>query len=134
MRGRLRKTGAWTALVALVLQLALSLGHIRADEIYRPGGFCGSEGGSAGFLLTVLASLAGQPQLPAADDKDGPNHDKCPICLDMAMLGTGALPAPPALALPHETGLAPAPPSPSALTFAPTPHLLFSTRAPPRIG
>jgi hypothetical protein len=122
--------GAWTALIALVLQFALSVGHIHADEIYRHGGM----GGSEGILIAALASLADEAQPRAADDEDGPNHDKCPICLDMAMLGTGAVPAPPALALPHETGTAPALPSPATLTLARSPHLLFSTRAPPGIG
>lgn len=74
-----RKLGGWLALLALALQLALSFGHIHAED----------------FAAPKLAAADGGP----ADDDDhrGAGHADCAICAVIHLAATLLLPPPPPL-------------------------------------
>ena len=113
------------ALAALVLQLALSVGHIHADEV-----FPGATGGSEGFVVNAAAWLLDLPRPVPKDDTGDSDHDNCAICASMAMLGTGSVPLPPVIVVPVAIVIAIVLP-PAATTLASLPRLPFSARAPP---
>jgi hypothetical protein len=81
-----RKLGGWLALFALALQLALSLGHIHAEDFApKPG----------------LATLAHADESPAEDgDHHGLGHADCAICAVIHLGATLLLPVPPQVPLP----------------------------------
>jgi hypothetical protein len=116
----IRRFGAGLGLFALLLQLALSFGHIHPEDLL---------GTSAAGIATVAGKAP--PTSPAPDRRDsGVPHDDCPICAVMHLAGTIVLPDPPALALPAQF----------AVTVFPTDDLVaivvprrppFQTRAPP---
>jgi hypothetical protein len=110
----------WLALFALLVQLVASFGHIHAED-YR-------------FLLrghsaTVLTSGDGPSggTLPAlAPDTD------CAICASAHLLGNGALPDVPDIRAVDGQEIARIAIT-AAFWLTPPRHLLFSTRAPPRL-
>jgi hypothetical protein len=71
-----RRCGAWLALLALALQLGLSIGHVheldwylsRTDALSRADGFVNDH------------SPAQSPAIP--------HEDRCPICFGLAVCGT----------------------------------------------
>jgi hypothetical protein len=79
-----RRFGAWLALLALALQLGLSVGHIhdldlgldRAHALVRPSAHLGS------------ANDHWPGHFPAV-----PHEDRCPICFALAVCGTFVPPA-----------------------------------------
>jgi hypothetical protein len=89
----IRRFGAGLGLFALVLQLALSFGHVHPEDLL---------GASAAGIADTLAAKV-QPASPAQDRQTpGAPHDDCPICTVMHLAGTIVLPDPPALALPTQ--------------------------------
>jgi hypothetical protein len=84
--------GASLGLFALLLQLALSFGHVHPEDLL-------------GASAADIAEVAGKAP-PASPDQDrhapGAPHDDCPICAVMHLAGTIVLPTPPALALPAQ--------------------------------
>jgi hypothetical protein len=107
--------GGWLALFALGLQLALSFGHIHAEDF-------------AAANTTVAHQTA--PQNAPAGDHDG-DPDFCAICAVMHMAGTSLLPGAPSVSLP------------AAITFVvfaaadltalpPSARQSFQARAPPQ--
>jgi hypothetical protein len=89
----IRRFGAGLGLFALLLQLALSFGHVHPEDLL---------GASAAGIANVVA---GKAQLPSTDQNrhaPGAPHDDCPICSVMHLAGTIVLPAPPVLALPAQ--------------------------------
>jgi hypothetical protein len=119
-----RRCGAYLALAALTLQLALSFAHVHKHDLV-----------SSGFGRTDVVNVAhGRPglqvaeQLPArlADD-----DDHCPICFSGFLLSNSSLPN--ALAHPHSLQF-----PEIDLTFNPVSdwafrprHAAFLSRAPP---
>lgn len=80
---RRRRPPAVLALIALALQLVLSLGHVHVDD-------------------DCTVSVHGSHAL-SGDTKTAAHHDPhtCSICLTLAILATTVEPAPPALPLPR---------------------------------
>ena len=85
-----RRRGAWLALAAMVLQLAISFGHIHLEDF----------GGKRSDLASVAASKAlSAPQDPTghpASDAD----DTCPICAVIHLASSSFLPDAPVLPVP----------------------------------
>jgi hypothetical protein len=123
MRGlrSLRRFGAGLGLFALLLQLALSFGHIHAEDLLGA-----SDAG-------VAVETAGKA-LPAGADPErqapGAPHDDCPICAVMHLAGTIVLPDPPALAVPAQFTVAVFFADDLVSIVIPR-RLPFQTRAPP---
>src|SRR5215831_924329 len=75
-----RRLGAWLALLALALQLGLSIGHVHKVDL---------DWGHAAELSVAKPSIApGDDRSPAA-----PSGDQCPICFGLAASGTFVLSA-----------------------------------------
>lgn len=112
-----RRGGAGLALLALVVQVVLSFGHLHLDDL-RP----------VSSATTQAASFHPAPahrRLPP-----GAPEDDCPICVVMHLAASGVVSAPPAIAIP--TGFSPiAHSSDAARHFSPARYVLFRTRAPP---
>lgn len=78
-----RRFGGWLALFALALQLALSFGHVHADDLAP--------------AATQASTTAGDEGTPA---DHGLGHHDCDICATMAMLASLVVPLPPFVAVP----------------------------------
>ena len=92
----IRRFGAGLGLFALLLQLALSFGHLHPEDLL---------GASAASIGAVAGNA--QPANPAQDlPAPGTPHDDCPICSVMHLAGTIVMPEPPALALPTQFAVA----------------------------
>jgi|SRR6185312_17337214 hypothetical protein len=85
-RKRLR-FGSWLALVALAIQLALSFGHIHAEDFAT----------TADNLTTIDADHAGGGS--SDSNHHGLGHRDCDICATVTLLATLVIPSPPALAV-----------------------------------
>jgi hypothetical protein len=108
-----RRFGEWLALTTLALQLALSFGHVHAED------FAGAGRHSA----MVAAAANGAPWCPG-------DHDGCAVCATVHMLGSLVAPVPPAL--PQLTAFAMARPDIPPPTIVTTPRGgLTKARAPP---
>jgi Protein of unknown function (DUF2946) len=121
-----RRFGAWLALLALALQLGLSIGHV-----HKIGpGWRRAAGLSWAKPITDLAADEGSPaRSPAA-----PAEDQCPICFGLAVSGTFilAVTLPIILALAFQTASIDAPRQPTLLRrryFSPA-----QQRAPPPVA
>jgi hypothetical protein len=112
-----RKFSGWLALAALALQLAVSFGHMHAEDFVhgRPGTVITTQGGSG-------------PGEPLGGDHD---HLDCAICATMDLAGTLLLPVPPVIALRAEIVVARLLPSEHNAPQRTT-ALAFNARAPPR--
>jgi hypothetical protein len=110
-----RRGGAGLGLLALLVQIVLSFGHIHAED-FQPA-------------ARPVAALAHQsPSYP----KTPPGHpdDNCPICMAVQLAAAGVVAAPPILALPsafiriaHRATV--------AHDISVARYVLFRTRAPP---
>jgi hypothetical protein len=116
----IRRFGAGLGLFALLLQLALSFGHMHPEDFLGP-----SPGGTQALASKAQTASAAQGRhIPGAP------HDDCPICSVMHLAGTIVLPAPPVLALPTQFPVAVF--STDDLVAAVVPRRPpFQTRAPP---
>ena len=86
---RRRRFGAWLALAALVLQLALSFGHVHLDAFYH--------GGSAHAIAAANGLESQRAPSPS------PHHDAddyCPICAVIRLAAASYIPPAPQLPLP----------------------------------
>ena len=81
-----RRLGGWLALFALAVQLALSFGHIHAEDFQKDL--------AAPSLNVAAVHTDHAPATPA------PDHDDCPICVTAHLTGAAAPPAPPQFAVP----------------------------------
>ena len=79
LRSFTRQCGAYLALLALTLQLALSFGHLHARDI--------SASGIVSAKTSVGAELSKQSPSKLADDED-----LCPICFSGFLLATSFVP------------------------------------------
>jgi hypothetical protein len=117
----IRRFGAGLGLFALLLQLALSFGHIHPEDLL-PQSFAGH-----------ADRVVGRTELPAGgQDRHVPGtpHDDCPICAVMHLAGTIVIPDAPTLALP--TQFITVSFSAGGVSFISIPRRLpFQTRAPP---
>ena len=117
----LRRFGAGLGLLALLLQLTLSFGHLHPEDLLGAP----AAGITAKAAGNGLADHGQQRQAPGAP------HDDCPICSVMHLAGTIVLPDPPAVAVPTEFTVA-AFAAGDGVTIVLIPRRLpFQTRAPP---
>ena len=122
-----RRLGAWVALFALALQLALSFGHIHLDAIGL---------GSAPAQAATLAQGGGDDGAPPGGPSGGRHHDGhdfCAICATMSLAASTVLPVLASLVLPVDHAqdwLAEA--QTAQIPF--DPHLIFQARAPPALS
>ncbi len=86
-----RRRGAYLALAALVLQIAVSFGHVDLDGIVGPDHLT-----LTGLHQTVVAKTSKRgPAQPPGDD-DG----YCPICASIFMVSSSFVSEPPQLPVP----------------------------------
>jgi hypothetical protein len=82
-------SGAWLALVALLVQFVVSFAHIHREDLVPvvPG--------------SVLNASWLNPALPDDSRSPGPtrDHDFCAICANMTLVGSVVLPLPPTVVL-----------------------------------
>ncbi len=120
-RGGRRRWGAFLAIAALLLQLAVAAYHFHAEDF----GFL------RGHSDETALSGGGAPW-PGGGQPGAPAHNDCALCFTLHLAGGAALPDP---VSPVAPGEAPAlsPPAPQPLRLAAAPYLLFRTRAPPSL-
>jgi hypothetical protein len=121
----LRRVGGRLALLAVWLQLILTLGHVDPADIYGYGHPVVS-GHGVTQVETAPRTLVPLPSLSLTETAD----INCPLCASIALLASATLPDP----------IAPLPPAGVVLRTArraaaepapPAEFLLFETRAPP---
>lgn len=117
-RKRLR-FGGWLALLALALQLALSFGHIHAED-FAP---------TANIQTAIDADQGGG--IPADPEHHGLGHHDCGICATLSLLATLVIPSPPTLTTPATHEVASFDATDSRQNIGAVPRF-FQARAPPR--
>ena len=117
-----RRVGAWAALFAFALQIALSFGHVHLPKI------AASSASAAGFSL-AQSSRDGVP----GPDRHGGANDVCAICATIGLIASSALPEPASLTPPPSSASAwPREFDSAAPSFES--HFPFQARAPPVVG
>jgi hypothetical protein len=86
-----KRRGAWLALAALALQIALSFGHVHLDGVRAA-----PHGTVAGTHNITVAQRSGQ--IPAQNPGD--DDDYCAICASMFLVATSFVSEPPQLPVP----------------------------------
>ena len=133
LRTFVQRCGGCLALAALMLQFALSFGHIHAQDIF--GDLFGQ---NAAYSSSGAASGRHQPdRLEASRQHPGKladDDDHCPICFSTFLLGTSFIPCVPQPPLPSRFAdidrlIAPAFDGPAQSHRGP-----FQSRAPPLAG
>jgi hypothetical protein len=84
-----RRCGAWLALLALALQLGLSIGHVHELNWYL----------NSTDALTRVVGLVNDHS--PAHSPAVPHEDRCPICFALAVCGTFVPPTATLVLLPH---------------------------------
>ena len=118
-----KRRGAYFALAALLLQIAVSFGHVDLD------GIVGSDHLTlTGLHKTVLAKSSNQGPAQAPSDDDG----YCPICASIFLASTSFVSQPPPLPVPvgfrrieHSFG--------TAFGIIEPRRVAFRSRAPPAV-
>jgi len=111
-----RRGGAGLGLLALLVQIVLSFGHIHPEDL-RPA--------SAPPVAALAHQSPSQPDTP-------PGHpdDHCPICMAVQLAASGLVATPPVVTIPSEFSRVAHPATaPRDITVAR--YVLFRTRAPP---
>jgi hypothetical protein len=112
-----RRIAAAAGLLAMLLQLCVSFGHVHADQL----------GGRSTTLLAVRCDASPcRSHVPV-----GFPDDDCPICAAVHMAATGLIPAPPSLAAPAQFVAISQRPIFVSTHLAVRRHSPFQTRAPP---
>ena len=117
------KLGAYLALFALALQLALTFGHVHLDRAVPISADRSTVAGAD-------ASNAAQVTPPDPTDRHDRADDRCPICTLIHLAGALVLAEPPSLPLPDISVRVPSEP-PLAFDFPSPQRALFAARAPP---
>jgi hypothetical protein len=111
-----RRGGAGLGLLALLVQIVVSFGHIHAED-FQPA------------AAQTIAALAHQsPSHPTTPP--GRPDDNCPICMAVQLAAAGVVAAPPVLALPSEFCRI-THPATVARDISVARFVLYRTRAPP---
>ena len=108
-----RRRGAGLALLALLVQIVLSFGHLHLQD-----------------LAPAPAATAAVPQTAPAHSPPGHPDNDCPICIAIHMAASGLVAVPPAIAAPHELGRI-TQTWHAARDISVARYVLFRTRAPP---
>ena len=103
------KLGSRLALMALVLQFALSFGHYhafaeKAAPATRTSPTKGAPAGSEAVLTQDAATETSRKQQPSNDDRDHPAA-ACAVCAAISLAGGALFAAPPVLLLPQPADL-----------------------------
>lgn len=114
-----RRVPSALAMFALLLQLALSFGHIHVG--HAESNFAATDHDRA----PAIGRAAPDPQ-----DSDGHEDRYCPIYASLQLIGSAQLATPPAVALPHAFGAANLALGAAALVTE-APRCGFRSRAPP---
>jgi hypothetical protein len=97
LRGFVQRFGAYLALAALMLQLALSFGHMHAHDLFSPNAaYSSSDAARAWHKSAKLEASTQRPRKLADDD------DHCPICFSSSLLATSFIPDAPQPPLPSQ--------------------------------
>ncbi|MGB8842853.1 MAG: DUF2946 family protein [Aliidongia sp.] len=120
---RLRDWGARLAAFALLLQLAISAGHMHPQDVFGSLGHPIAPGHGASWLQ----SGAGHAPTGTPADADG---DQCAICAAMQLVATAVPPPPFLLSVPFDP-IGPSRPAGDHLLPDATSFRLFQSRAPP---
>jgi hypothetical protein len=115
-----RKAIAGLGLLALLLQLVVSFGHIHARDLGA------SPAPGSDLAINTSTQASGQRQIPT-----GFPDDDCPICVAMHMAASGLLPAPPLVVRPTLAFRVPRLAFVDQFNLGISRHILFRTRAPP---
>jgi len=106
--------GASLALAALVLQLALSFGHVHLDTTSR----------------SPTIGIAGAPSAPSLPDHQGTGDDYCAVCAAIQLASNAFVSQVPQLAVPVVTQAIDHVDHVAVILIAPR-RVLFQPRAPP---
>jgi Protein of unknown function (DUF2946) len=112
--------GAWLALLALVINLGLSFGHVHAIEAKRSGD---------GLIAQIAAAISHHKQTPGHPNDGQPDY-LCPICTAAAAMASPLASPPPVLPVKF-AGVTVDRPIESILAVAWPPTAAFQSRAPP---
>jgi hypothetical protein len=112
-----RRIAAAVGLLAMLLQLCVSLGHVHAGNLAR--------------AMSLQASACAGPPDCSRHIPPGLPDDNCPICAAIHMAATGVPPTPPTIAIPAEFVTRIHRPFIVAFHGAARRHSPFQTRAPP---
>jgi hypothetical protein len=112
-----RRIAAAVGLMAMLLQLCVSFGHVHAGDLLR--------------AVSLQTSGCATPSDCSRKVPPGLPDDDCPICAAVHMAATGVPPTPPTLALPAEFATLAHRPFIVAFHGAARRHSPFQTRAPP---
>ena len=80
-------SGAWLALLALLVQIAVSFGHVHSDDLVP---VLADQGTGTSPLTSAPRNDPGSPST---------DHDFCSICACVVLVGSLVLPQPPAIAV-----------------------------------
>jgi hypothetical protein len=117
------KWGAYLALFALALQLALTFGHVHLDR-------AAPISADRSTVATADASNAAQVKPTDPGGREHRADDRCPICTLIHLAGALVLAEPPSLPLQDISGRLPSEP-PLAFDFPSPQRALFAARGPP---
>jgi hypothetical protein len=112
-----RRIAAAVGLLAMLLQLCVSFGHVHAGDLAR--------------AVSVQASGCAAPSDCSRHIPPGLPDDDCPICAAIHMAATGVPPTPPAIAIPADFVTHIHRPFVVAFHLAARRPSPFQTRAPP---
>jgi DUF2946 family protein len=115
------RQGAWAALIALAINVALSFGHVHA-----PGGE--GRGAHSGLLVTAVASS--EPGQNQGHPEDGQSDYLCPICVAAAAVASALASTPPAVSI-ELTAATIKRPLDRVLALATPQRAAFQSRGPP---
>jgi hypothetical protein len=118
--------GAWCALFALALQLALSFGHVHVDA----DGLKSPRTGVIAYLAAPATALPDDPALPSQHSPNGLAGDFCDLCALIHLAGTLVPAEAPVLPLPAVFSPLPLPIG-ADREFAASRPFSFQARAPP---
>ena len=124
------KCGSWIALLALVIQFALSFGHFHPITSAPEVGAALSELSFGGGLSNQVAEVAFKRQPASNHDSDERSGDVCAICAVMAMANAALFASPPALPLPQAIELSHPATRGESVRVASV-RIAFQPRAPP---
>jgi Protein of unknown function (DUF2946) len=113
--------GAWLALLALVINLGLSFGHVHAIEASRT---------EHGVMALAAAGTSHDGRTQGHGNDDGQADYLCPICTAAAAMASPLAAGPPSLAVEFASVILDRPIE-SVLAVADPPTAAFQSRGPP---
>jgi hypothetical protein len=97
LRTFVQRCGVYFALAALILQFALSFGHVHARDLFGPNAAHSTSNAVKAWNQSAKLEASAQLPLKLADD-----DDYCSICLSTFLLGTSFIPDAPQPPLPSQ--------------------------------